>query len=129
MVSYIIYHREMFQYIISGGLIVGDIILGWGSNRKQERLKSNNKLRVCVVKNMCGWVIFWHFFDRLTDNHTDKKVPKDRLRAYPNFFLLYVEIPLFKGAIKATYIWILHHSIFPSHFSSRRDSVENVWQF
>ena len=34
-----------------------------------------------------------------------------------------------KGAIWSTYKWILYHSIFPSLFSSRHDSVENIWQF
>ena len=38
---------------------------------KQERLKSNIKLRVCVVKNMCGQEYVW------TDQPTDKvKSPK-----------------------------------------------------
>ena len=58
-----------------------------GDMEKQERLKSNNKLRVCVVKNMCGWV---KLTDRLTDNHSHKVRCIKRIRANMTLTIYFV---------------------------------------
>ena len=59
---------------------------------KQEQLKSNIKLRVCVVKKMCGKEYVW------TAQHTDKvKCPKIRLRVYSTLLTSFVSSCMLKS--------------------------------
>ena len=60
--------------------------------KKQERLKSNIKLRVCVVKNMCGQEYVW------TDQHTDKeKHLKMKFRVYSSWLTSFVSSSMLKS--------------------------------
>ena len=62
----------------------------------------------------------------------EHKIPEGQ-KIWTSFIIFtppYSLVPRYlKGAISSTYKWILYHTTFPSLFITRRDSVENVWQF
>ena len=94
--------------------------------KQQERLKSNIKLRVCVVKNMCGQEYVW------TDQHTDKeKHLKMKFRVYSSWLTSFVSSTMLKflclSLFDDFYIFLTDRQIKKAIVEAPSRSLKSSW--